>query len=254
MEKFKEQQQTFQKQQQAQVTQQQQQRFAPGPTPASTAGAENNMPEPTAANNGTQGVQGAQGAPSAHSITSAVNAARMAAQTASPSHAQAGGASATPTTTQNPLNSAQSPAHAISMDHSRPSSAHPTQSAHPNAMQSHPTSQHAHPLNAVNGIRSSGPQITKDLQVSEPKPIPMPPSRPTLNGGAAVGGPGQIGQPALTSLPGYILETSEDGRVLSKEKLRELASEVLGPNADNQLTPEAEEVSNTRHNSECHPG
>ena len=73
----------------------------------------------------------------------------------------------------------------------------------------------------------------------------MPPSRPTLNGGAGVGLPGQLGQPALTTLPGYVLESSEDGRLLSKKKLSELVREVCGPGPDEQLTSEAEEV-NTR--------
>ena len=55
--------------------------------------------------------------------------------------------------------------------------------------------------------------------------------------------PGQMGQPAIPSMPGYVLETSEDGRVLSKKKLHELVREVCGPGGDEQLTPEVEEVS-----------
>ena len=43
-------------------------------------------------------------------------------------------------------------------------------------------------------------------------------------------------------MPGYVLESSEDGRVLSKKKLHELAREVCGPGEENRLTPEAEEV------------
>ena len=55
--------------------------------------------------------------------------------------------------------------------------------------------------------------------------------------------PGQMGQPAIPSMPGYVLETSEDGRVLSKKKLHELVRDVCGPGGDEQLTPEVEEVS-----------
>lgn len=54
--------------------------------------------------------------------------------------------------------------------------------------------------------------------------------------------PGQMGQPAIPSMPGYVLETSEDGRVLSKKKLNELVREVCGPGGDDHLTPEVEEI------------
>lgn len=70
----------------------------------------------------------------------------------------------------------------------------------------------------------------------------MPPSRPTLTGGAGVGLPGQLAQPAISTLPGYVLESSEDGRVLSKKKLNELVREICGPGPEEQLDPEAEEV------------
>jgi len=79
--------------------------------------------------------------------------------------------------------------------------------------------------------------------VAAPQAIAVPPARPTLNGGPGVGMPGQMGQPAIPSMPGYVLETSEDGRVLSKKKLQELVREVCGPGGDEQLTPEVEEVS-----------
>lgn len=58
-----------------------------------------------------------------------------------------------------------------------------------------------------------------------------------------MGLPGQLAQPAITALPGYVLESSEDGRVLSKKKLNELVREVCGPGPEEQLEPEAEEVS-----------
>ena len=55
--------------------------------------------------------------------------------------------------------------------------------------------------------------------------------------------PGQLGEPAIPTMPGYVLETSEDGRVLSRKKLNELAREVCGPGEEDMLTPEAEDVS-----------
>ncbi len=84
--------------------------------------------------------------------------------------------------------------------------------------------------------------IPKNLNVTAPRPVSMPPARPTLNGGPGVGMPGQMGEPAIPTMPGYVLESSEDGRVLSKKKLHELAREVCGPGEENRLTPEAEEV------------
>lgn len=241
MEKFREQQAGFQRQQ----AQNAQQRFTNQAVPASASGNEGQTQEQavtTTVNTNTQG------APNAHSITSAVNAARnaaaLAAQAGSPSHAHGTTATGTPTTAQNPMGLGQSPIHTQnSMDHSRPSSAHPSQSVHPPALHSQSSAHHAHPLSAINGIKPQGPAITRDLQVAETKPVQMPPSRPTLNGGAGVGLPGQLGQPALTALPGYVLETGEDGHCLSKKRLRELIREVCGPGADEQVTPEAEEVS-----------
>jgi transcription initiation factor TFIID subunit 12 len=85
--------------------------------------------------------------------------------------------------------------------------------------------------------------ITKNLQVSEPKPVHMPPSRPTFNGGASVGFPGQLGQPAIATLPGFVLESSEDGKLLSRKKLLELVREICGPGPVEQMSPETEEVS-----------
>ena len=43
-------------------------------------------------------------------------------------------------------------------------------------------------------------------------------------------------------MPGYVLESSEDGRLLSKKKLNDLVREVTGPGGEEQLTPEVEEV------------
>jgi transcription initiation factor TFIID subunit 12 len=104
---------------------------------------------------------------------------------------------------------------------------------------------HAHPAPGFlnNPKKDERQLITKNLQVTTPTPIQVPPARPTLNGGPGVGMSGQMGQPAIPSMPGYVLETSEDGRVLSKKKLHELVREVCGPGGDEQLTPEVEEVS-----------
>ncbi|KIW80865.1 hypothetical protein Z517_03888 [Fonsecaea pedrosoi CBS 271.37] len=203
--------------------------------------------ETTAAPLMQPGVQG----PTAHSISSAVSAARNQANS---SQAQAGsptssvpqvgpntgvGTSHTPVTgTQ-----AQLP-QAVQGD----TSAGPRPPSHqgqtmPPLQHSASAGVHPHPLNtSINGIKTATPNITKNLQVPEPKPVTMPPSRPTLTGGAGVGLPGQLAQPAITALPGYVLESSEDGRVLSKKKLNELVREVCGAGSEEQLEPEAEEL------------
>ncbi|KIW33108.1 uncharacterized protein PV07_04600 [Cladophialophora immunda] len=194
------------------------------------------------------GVQG----PTAHSISSAVSAAR---NQASASQAQAGSPTAPAPqvgpntgvgTSHTPVTATQAqfpqPGQGDSSAGARPPS-HQGQAMPP--LQQHATSAgiHPHPLNtSINGIKTATPNITKNLQVPEPKPVAMPPSRPTLTGGAGVGLPGQLAQPAITALPGYVLESSEDGRILSKKKLNELVREVCGPGPDEQLDPEAEEI------------
>ncbi|RMZ90887.1 hypothetical protein DV736_g1880, partial [Chaetothyriales sp. CBS 134916] len=113
------------------------------------------------------------------------------------------------------------------------------------ALPQHPSqaTMHSHPLNPNIGAKNmAASAISKTLNTSEPKPVQMPPSRPTLNAGPSVGLPGQLGQPAITMLPGYVLESSEDGKLLSKNKLHELAREVCGPGASEQMSPEAEEI------------
>lgn len=191
--------------------------------------------------------------PTAHSISSAVSAARnqaSAAQATSPTAAapqlnQAMASSTQPT----PVTATQASFQPVgqSGDGSaapRPVS-HQGQPAPPQGLpHSAQATVHPHPLNtSINGAKTSTPVITKNLQVTEPKPVTMPPSRPTLTGGAGVGLPGQLAQPAISTLPGYVLESSEDGRVLSKKKLNELVREICGPGPEEQLDPEAEEVS-----------
>ena len=188
--------------------------------------------------------------PTAHSISSAVSAARnqasaAQAQAASPTATPAQpGPSVGPSVQQTPVTASQAqfpPSGQPDSAAPRPAS-HQGQAVPPQALQPQ-SAVHPHPLNtSINGAKTSTPLITKNLQVTEPKPVAMPQSRPTLTGGAGVGLPGQLAQPALTALPGYVLESSEDGRVLSKKKLNELVREVCGPGPDEQLTPEAEEV------------
>lgn len=194
------------------------------------------------------GVQG----PTAHSISSAVSAARnqaSAAQAGSPPATAPQMTQATTTTAQQTPTSSTQPQFpsAAQTDNStvpRPVShqgqAMPTQPTPHGA----PSTINPHPLNAsISSAKSAAQPITKNLQVAEPKPVAMPAARPTLTGGAGVGLPGQLAQPAITALPGYVLESSEDGRVLSKKKLNELVREVCGPGPEEQLDPEAEEVS-----------
>jgi transcription initiation factor TFIID subunit 12 len=210
------------------------------------------------------GVQGGAPGPQAHSISSAVALARQqtqgSAQGGSPATATAPSqpnpaASATPIKAEGQEQSvfaAQAQPNALNQSMPAPQSAggRPTsQHAPQSALQQHASQQnvHAHPLSAnLNAAKVSPAAITKNLQVSDPRPVQMPPSRPTLSGGAAVGLPGQLAQPAIPTLPGYVLESSEDGRLLSKKKLNELVREVCGPGGDGSdgdgLTPDAEEV------------
>jgi transcription initiation factor TFIID subunit 12 len=261
--KFREQQQSFR--------QQAQQRFANQGQP----GLGETNDQPVLANMpGTQPSQAPQG-PTPHSISSAVSAARNQAS-AAPAAATPQTEQAQTTPSQNPLNGtpasqhqpnpspynmqqshADAPGSALAPHQGPPRSlSHPAlshQTAMSQSAQSHATlpqqqqpqsAAHAHPSGYLNNPKKDDRQpITKNLQVTAPQAIAVPPARPTLNGGPGVGMPGQMGQPAIPSMPGYVLETSEDGRVLSKKKLQELVREVCGPGGDDQLTPEVEEVS-----------
>ena len=92
----------------------------------------------------------------------------------------------------------------------------------------------AHPLHAsIDNVKLVTAQaITKNLQVSEPKPVQMPPARPTLSAGSGAGVSRQMSQPGIVTLPGYVLESSDSGRPLSKKKLNELVREVIGLGKD----------------------
>jgi transcription initiation factor TFIID subunit 12 len=210
---------------------------------------------------GTQ--QTAQGPP-AYSISDAVSAARnqqaQAAETGqasvTPTNANApqqpnpAGASATPVKTENQEQSAfASQAQASVLNNSLPQSASARPSSQPqSALQQHASQQniHAHPLSQnLNVTKAPQQAITKNLQVTEPRPVSMPPSRPTMSGGAGVGMPGSMSQPAIPQLPGYVLEHSEDGRVLGRKKLNELLREVVGPGIGGEeqfMSADAEEV------------
>jgi transcription initiation factor TFIID subunit 12 len=267
--KFREQQQSFRQQAQGQ------QRFAnqgqPGLGETNDQPMLSNMPSNMPGNQPSQAPQG----PTPHSISSAVSAARNQAS-AAPTATSPQTEQTQMTQAQNPLNGTPASQHQpnpspynIQQSHSDvPSSAtsqhqgpprslsHPGlshQTAMSQSAQSHATlpqqqqpqsAAHAHPPGYLNNPKKDDRQpITKNLQVTAPQAIAVPPARPTLNGGPGVGMPGQMGQPAIPSMPGYVLETSEDGRVLSKKKLQELVREVCGPGGDEQLTPEVEEVS-----------
>ena len=103
---------------------------------------------------------------------------------------------------------------------------------------------HAHPQVDNRNQQNKWP-ISKQLQVSELRPVQMGPARPTLSGGPSTGAPGPVGQPGIQKVPGFVLE-GEGERVLSKKKLEELVRQVTGASAaEGQplLDPDVEEVS-----------
>ena len=238
MDKFREQQTQFQRQQP-------QQRFANQPMASQMADSNE-----AAASANMQSAGGAQGPPG-HTIDSALSAAResaVATQNAgSPTVAQAPTVqSATPVTGQFPQPSPYNnqDGHNQLSGPARPHSQQGMPGAHQNQpynAQAPPSATHAHPPGFTQQKKEVLQPISKTLSVTEPKPVPMPPSRPTLTGGPSIG-MGQMSQPAIPSMPGYVLESSEDGRLLSKKKLNDLVREVTGPGGEEQLTPEVEEV------------
>jgi transcription initiation factor TFIID subunit 12 len=239
MEKFREQQAQFQRQQP-------QQRFANQPmvnqmSDSNEASASANMQSA----GGTQGPQG-------HTIDSALSAAResaVATQNAgSPTGVPAQTVqSSTPVTGQFPQPSPYNnqDAHNQISGPPRPHSQQGIPGMHQNQPyngQAPPSATHAHPPGLNTQVKKEVREpISKTLNVADPKPVVMPASRPTLTGGPGVG-MGQMAQPAIPMMPGYVLESSEDGRLLSKKKLNDLVREVTGPGGEEQLTPEVEEV------------
>ena len=180
------------------------------------------------------------------SITSAVSAAREQAMNPVPVKAEDG---ASPTATQqqsssNPGQSQQTQTQSeSSMSTTQPNGASVNFPSQPAGLQQPTSSTHAHPTATfMSNKKDDRPGSSKNFNVTAPRPVQMPPARPTLNGGPGVGMSGQLSEPAIPSMPGYVLEESEDGRVLGKEKLRELAREVLGPGDASYIHPEAEEV------------
>ena len=246
MEKFRNQQAEFRAQQPQQQFQKQTQQGQGGSAvPTSAGGAQ----------------QSTQQGPPAYSISDAVSAARNqqaqanGGQSGSPTSASAPqqpnpAASATPVKTEGQEQTAfASQAQQGVLNNSLPQSAGARPPSQPqSAFQQHASQSniHAHPTTqTMSQAKAPAQSITKVLQVTEPRPVQMPPSRPTLSGGAGVGMPGQLGQPAIPNLPGYVLEHSEDGHILSKKKLNELFREVVGPGLgedDQFLSADAEEV------------
>ncbi|KAJ5639783.1 uncharacterized protein N7484_007645 [Penicillium longicatenatum] len=89
--------------------------------------------------------------------------------------------------------------------------------------------------------RNINMHIPKNLNVSTPEPVSMPPSRPSLTGGpnhSNMGG--MMSQPAIQKHPGYVLE-GEGQHVLSKKMLDILVRQVTGGGEGEILTPDAEE-------------
>ncbi|KAJ4347070.1 uncharacterized protein N0V89_011006 [Didymosphaeria variabile] len=81
--------------------------------------------------------------------------------------------------------------------------------------------------------------IPRNLNTSQPSPVPMGPARPTISG-PTNGAPGPMGQPVITRMPPFQLEGDND-RVLSKRKLDELVRQVTG-GSEEALTAEVEEA------------
>ncbi|KAF2007906.1 hypothetical protein P154DRAFT_516687 [Amniculicola lignicola CBS 123094] len=81
--------------------------------------------------------------------------------------------------------------------------------------------------------------IPRTLNTSQPQPVSMGQSRPTMSG-PTNGAPGQMGQPVINKFPAFQLEGDGD-RVLSKRKLDELVRQVTG-GTEEALTPEVEET------------
>lgn len=230
MTKFREQQASFRAQTQARFSNQ---------GPAGVVEGSDSTAVPGASATGGPG-------PTAHSISSAVSAARS----------QASAAQASPPPAQAQLATSTTPTQSIAAG-MNPSPYHPQGPQidglnglhrplpHPQQHPTHPQSTtHAHPPNYLNPTKKDDRHpISKHIQAQPPVPVERPPSRPTLTGGPNVGMSGQMAMPALSAYPGYVLEASENGRVLSKKKLNELVREVCGPGQDEQLTPDVEEVS-----------
>ena len=109
------------------------------------------------------------------------------------------------------------------------------------------TTVHGHPPYMQQGPFIKGQdrmKISPQLNTKPHEPVQMAPGRPTLTGGPSGGAIGQMGQPAIPKMPGYVLEGAGNERVLSKNKLNELVREVTGsgPEDGDQLSPESEEV------------
>ena len=116
------------------------------------------------------------------------------------------------------------------------------------------TPSHGHPATQTQSqnIQREQPPSTNTMNqrpANRPLNVPplaaasMPPARPSMAGGQ--GPVGSMGQPALQTYPGFLLQ-GEGDHVLSKNKLQELVREVTGGaggEGSDTLDPEVEEVS-----------
>jgi transcription initiation factor TFIID subunit 12 len=98
--------------------------------------------------------------------------------------------------------------------------------------------------NGREGPQSAKMPIPKNLSVTAPQAVAMPPSRPTMGGLTTGGNASILQQPAIGRIPTYNLEGDITDRVLSKSKLNELVRQVTGGESSEMLTPEVEEVRN----------
>lgn len=118
----------------------------------------------------------------------------------------------------------------------------------PNVMGQHPShSQFAPSRETPNSMTNKMP-IPKNLPpgaTAQPQPVIMPPSRPTMSGGANGTGMGMMSQPVLQQTPGYKLDGDTE-RILNKKKLDELVRQVTGGGdglgGGEVLSPDVEEV------------
>ena len=208
--------------------------------PIKTEAESNDVPQVDAGTRPSTGVQDQKPLPTqtqqsqTHptSTAPATQSARMAAPQTSPQAPPSGG------------NSTSAP-HALTHQAAISRAASYNQSSAPG---------HSHPATQQQGqnIQREQPASTNSLNQRPPtRPLNVPPltavtmasARPTLAGGQ--GPVGQMGQPAIQTLPGYMLR-GEGDRVLSKNKLQELVREVTGGaggEGAETLDPEVEEAS-----------
>lgn len=90
-----------------------------------------------------------------------------------------------------------------------------------------------------NAAGSQKMPIPQSLTVSQPVPVSMPPSRPTLTGGANMPTNQVMGTPGLIKQPQFRFDEDGGYGLLSKRKLEELVKQI---DPDEKLDPDVEEV------------